>query len=85
MRLFVIHDRKGDILSFVLPVPSTEGDLLVEAPRGRAVSEVDVPAEDTAEADSSDLVHRLHETLKRHLVKRVKGQATLVPRKRARA
>jgi hypothetical protein len=81
MRIFVIHDAKGNIRSFGVPAAEVRGQVTLEPPRGQRVSEVDVPGLDQISAqDVHQQLRQLSETLKTQRVQRGQGQTTLVPR-----
>jgi hypothetical protein len=85
MKVFVVHDVKGNIRSFGVSGAQLQEDVTLENARGWVVSEVDVPPPGgpTVQDAFAQLRH-LEETLKRHRVKRSRGSATLAPRGRAR-
>jgi hypothetical protein len=85
VRIFVVHDARGNIRSFAVPAPDMADDMELEQRRGRQVSQLDVPGPDRIDPrESSEQLRRLRETLKRHRVKRGRQGAALVPRSRVR-
>ena len=77
MKVFVVHDVKGNIRS--IGVPGTPGQTL--APEsGQIVSEIDVAKLDQAGVgEPAAQLHQLRDVLKNQRVQRVGEQATLVP------
>lgn len=43
MRILVVHDKRGNISSFGIPGKSAQGQIGLMPPRGKYVTEVEVP------------------------------------------
>jgi hypothetical protein len=84
MRVFVVHDMQGNIRSFAVPAHERRDEISLEPAKGQHVSEVEVSGFERLEPEDRTQLQRLHETLKRHRVKRGRGEAALVPRSRGR-
>jgi hypothetical protein len=63
MKVFVVHDAKGTIISYAIPAPEMEGQLGIEPAPGQSVSEVEVSELDQIE-DVRERLRQLDETLR---------------------
>ena len=81
MRVFVIHDSRGNIRSFAVPAPAVRDQIRFEPPRGQFVSTIDLPDLDrTGAQDLRQRVRQVSEALKDQKVERGREQTILVPR-----
>ncbi|CAN5889245.1 hypothetical protein BH18ACI4_BH18ACI4_01490 [soil metagenome] len=55
MKVLVVHDKRGKVSSFGIPSKKFGGQVVLQAPRGKSVSEVEVPEiKDVGGSDEKD-------------------------------